>query len=206
MQFTDSHLVPCLSDEDPAAVALYMKCLGEKIDSDLQDRLVISRAFRHRPVSVWEATTATVSSPGTSSINATTFFRYNWPLATTAPRIPNIRGWWSVGANLHVTATGAVTADSRRILRLRVEHVAFSTSRYATFTDKEWESNSANGENLLAQGSFFFPGIDGAESIEGAVLRYACESGNASDLAVDPLLSHMWAYYLGDTPQIAAVV
>ena len=205
MQFTEPHQVPCLSDEDPAAVALYMKCLAEQIDQDLQDRVDAADAFLHRPASVWEIS-GTVSSPGFSTLSGgSLFFRYNWPLISTSRSIPNIRGFWHVGVNVHATASGAVTANSRRILRLRVNKVAFSTSRWATFTDKEWESNTGSGENLLAQGTFFFPGIVGDTTIEGAVLNVMYESGNANDLNIDATLSHLWAYYMGDTPQIAAV-
>lgn len=81
MEFTPIQNLPCLSDEDYAAYALYMQCLAEQIDGLLTEKNDALEVFRNRYAGMWRNTVAYVSAANSfdSQVETTTNLFWNDP-------------------------------------------------------------------------------------------------------------------------------
>jgi len=213
MEFTTNYQLPCLSNDDYAAYALYMECLANQLDDKFTEQQTLLNSFLARPASVWTRTTQQTGIVNSATLNDLqllfifeTESQLNWPFPlTTTPNIPKLRGYWHVGITANFFASGAVNADTIRQLYLRGDAVVNEsgdvTQNYVNLLDQVWESNTGNGENLSVQGTVFQPGFD------EIVLRGYCVHQNTSStltMSIAPQ-PRIWAVYLGDTPEIQQV-
>lgn len=213
MEFTPVYNLPCLDGDDYAAYAIYMQCLAESLDNKFTQQQDSLNDFLNRPASVWTRTTTQtgiINSLALTDLQLLFIFetesQVNWPgVPTSNPQIPNVRGWWHVGLTVNVQASGAVNADTVRMLFLRgdavVNEAGAVTTNYVNLIDEVWESNSGNGENLTVQGTVFQPGFD-----EIFLQGYLVHQNTSSTLTMTTTPQpRLWVTYLGDTPEIAQV-
>jgi hypothetical protein len=96
-----THEIPCPSDTDYAAYALYMQCLAEQVEAQLVANAEAADSVLHRPVRMWfysddlpDGSAALLS--GADGVQ----FSLNYP-ATFSNSIAatlNRRGWWRFNA------------------------------------------------------------------------------------------------------------
>ena len=209
MRYTAIQNLPCPDDTDMAAVALYMQCLAEQIEAELLEASTSFTGFLDAPVAIW-----TTGSP--QALIDQTFLTFssvtsnNWPTVpvASAPALPNLRGWYYIGANANILDNPAV-ADQDRSLILRATQntgVIFGDGALAAFQDTVLDSNTTAGENVLPAGTVFFAGGDfTAPNPVDLTLQYRSGVGpaNVVDTTLTPAV-RLWVIYLGDTPQIGA--
>ena len=142
MQTIGTHDLACIGEEDYAALALYMQCLGEDIDSKLGAQRSALQSFLDRPTIIVTNPLDTVVTTGAPTIatlfntvhfNNSTFMSLalNSPAgantitigspAGAAVTVPYPRGVYIIGGTTRMTAVGAVTAFSRRGLNITVQ-------------------------------------------------------------------------------------
>ncbi len=210
MLFTPLQNLPCLSNEDYSAWALYMKCLGLQVDETLAQQMASFESVRNRPTAVWTSSSVQTNIFDGSFLSVfEVAFSANWPGAVpTSPTVGNLRGWWMVGLNVNLISSGAVTINTYRRIDLTISPPigAPSSTPETVFTDNTWESNTANGENLLAAGTLYTTGSDSPSNSAGGAIFTAVHHNNAVSLntTLTPAPT-IWATYLGDTPEIQAV-
>lgn len=206
MKFTQDHALPCPEGEDYAATALYMQCLGEQVDAELTSRQDAFTGFLDRPAAAWIATAViTDIANGDEITPGAVGWSANWPVPiTTTPRLPPVRGWYYVGANVTVAADGAPTANSLRKLGLRVVSAEVSLPNPGLFFDSIHEAQVGNNESLMVAGTVFYPGPSSPTVTATPVLVCEIQHGDPLDLmtTVTPPFT-VWVAFLGDAPQIA---
>lgn len=211
MEFTSQQNLPCLDDDDVSAIALYMKCLADQVDATLTRQFDELTAFLAAPAAAWIATAAQSISTAVNTSGTTLTFASpaawsaNWPGGPPAsPSLPNLRGWYYISCNVNLLAA-APTLNSTRTMTLKAVSLTDvgPNVTLGTFVDKVYESNTGNGENLLAAGTVYFPGVNTAAVNPTTLSAVVLPSGQAGALntTLTPPAT-MWAFYLGDTPQI----
>lgn len=208
MRFTTQQNLPCPEGSDMAAVALYMQCLAEQVEDTLVTQSASFTSFLDAPVAIWTAGTQTLSS--TQDVAFTAVTSNNWPTVpvASAPSLPNLRGWYYIGANVNlVDATPAVDQDRALVLSaIQNTGVISGSGTLAQFEDIVLESNTG-GENVLPAGTVFFAGGDfTSPNPVDLYLTYfqGVGLGNTVDVSATPQ-ARLWVVYLGDTPQIGAI-
>lgn len=207
MRFTEQQNLPCLDGTDMAAVALYMQCFAEQVEGALSDASDEYTSFLNPPVAIW-------SNTATGSITDGQFFGFsnvvsnNWPggpPSATQPTLPNLRGWYYIGANVNLIDLTAPIANRYRAVILTATQTAGVTGSptIGQFQDTTYESATANGENLLPAGTVFFAsGTFTSPNPVNLTLQYRSDDGaNAVDTTQTPPI-RLWVVYLGETPQI----
>jgi hypothetical protein len=213
MKFTDRYDLPCLDDDDYAAYALYMQCLAQRMDDELTARAELLQSFTHRPTAIWRTSSAQTGIPDNAwwliMSPSVLFTARNWPVAIdNAPFLPPVRGWWQIVATTNLVASGAVNFDSLRALRIDVYAPIGSPVNTPPdqFYDESWASNSTNGENLLATGIVYNDPITDwyrTRTIDTFV-QHNNTSSTLNSTQTPP--TTVAVTYLGDTPEIQAVV
>lgn len=208
MLFTELQKLPCLQDEDYAAIALYMQCLAEQLDDTLASQADEFSDFLHRPAAAWVAlatqigiATGDLITPGPVSWQA------NWPVVLPvgqAPRLANLRGWWYVGANVNLTPDGGTTADSLLRIRMRITNGGVGLSNLADVSDLVYMSATTNGENLSVATTVFYPGTTATGATANPLINVELTHVNSSNMGttLTPPFT-VWVFYLGNTPEIA---
>lgn len=208
MIFTDNYQIPCLGEDDPGAVALYMKCLAQKIEEKYTDaQAALTEAVDH-PTGMWvgERNHFTV---GAQPIELVSTF-WNDPDPGNSPaamsgvgeygyNLPGSRiGVYLVGlyckfAGAVVGGQNFITLDARSLLYGAISASAFGAST-ASFRD------GVAGTNL---------GGDPALIADTLVVRYSdtvltpvCSINDGSIAAAD---IRMWVTYMGP-PELVEVI
>lgn len=204
MRFTSTQQLPCPEGSDMAAVALYMQCFAEQVESTLTEQSAEFATFLNPPVAVWRATAPQVLNDG-DFITFGAVDYDNWPTvpSSTSPSLPNVRGWYYIGANVTLVDAPAVVNQMYMILLTATQNTGIvGDPVIAQFQDTVFESNTG-GENPLVAGTVFFASGEYTNpSPVDLTLRYRTSSlVNPVPTTLTPA-SRLWVAYLGDTPQI----
>lgn len=211
MRFSDNFDLPCLESSDYAAYALYLECLGLQVDGILSEQLDLFTDFQHRPSALWVASATHTAFNGSPLTNFVLVTSSNWPggVPPVSPTLGNLRGWWEVGANVNLVSSGAVTLNTFRRLDINVAAPVGTPGFPAptTYTDVVYESNTGNGENLLATGTVFTTGSTSTSPLAGGAITAVTSNANAVNLVttLTPPAA-IWVTYIGDSPEIQAVI
>lgn len=208
MRFTSRQDLPCLEGTDMAAVALYMQCLAEQVESTLVADSAAYTSFLNPPVAVWTNTVNQATLADRDFFTFNTVSSNNWPTvpSATAPSLPNVRGWYYIGANANIVDPTAPVANEYRAIVLTATQNAGITGDpvIGSFTSTELESATTNGENILVAGTVFFASGDFSDPDPVDLeLQY-----RTSTSVLDPATTtqtpaiRLWVVYLGDTPEI----
>lgn len=208
-----THEIPCLSDTDYAAYALYMQCVAEQVEAQLTANAAAADSVLHRPVRMWfysddlpDGSAALLS--GADGVQ----FSLNYP-ATFADSVAatlNRRGWWRFGILYRCTSSAPVVGNNRLVtLAIFPPNTPASLRNMndgawsLKLQDISWETNTGSGESLYTQAEVYNPGDptvgenDLGMRMEVAI---ACESGGVETVTFNGVL---WAVFLGDTPSIS---
>lgn len=211
MNFTTGFNLPCPEGTDMAAVALYMQCLAEQVEGSLGEQSDAFTTFLNPPVAFWSNTATQTGMVSRDLFTFNTVASNNWPTvpSSTSPALPNLRGWWYIGANVNIIDNSAPIANRYRAIILTATQNAGITSEpvLTTLIDTVQESATAGGENPLVAGTLFFASGDfSAPAPVDLALQYRTDDlpANTQDTTLTPPI-RLWAVFLGDTPQIGAV-
>jgi len=213
MQFTDRYKLPCLDDDDYAAYALYMQCMAQRIDAELTSRGDLLESFIHRPTAIWKTTSAQTGIPDNAwwliMSPSALYTAQNWPVAIdNTPSLPPLRGWWQIVANTNLVASGGVNFDTQRTLRIDVYPPIGSPvgTPPDQFYDETWATNATGGDYLLATAIVYNDPITDwyrTRTID-CFVRHNNTSSTLNSSQTPP--TTVAVTYLGDTPEIQAVV
>lgn len=207
--------VPCISDTDYAAYALYMRCLADQVEDALLASQIAAAASLHRPMAVWQFSESLLPGSGSAGGSYTFLYGYNWAptysLNTTATL--NRRGWWLIGALVHCTSNTPVSGNNR-LLTLRAYPPGLSAAYYGfaagapyalvTLQDVTWETNTGGGEDLFVTTNIYCAADPNAgEDDKGCQLWYG-SSVEFNGVETVTFSGYTWAIFLGDTPLIQA--
>lgn len=208
MNFTAIQNLPCPEGTDMAGVALYMQCLAEQIEATLQGQADQFTTFLTPPVAVWTRSTPQTLVDG-DQLAFSSVTSAHWPVAPspTSPSLPNLRGWYYIGADVNIVDAPAAVDQSRVLVLFAEQNVGIiGDPTLATFVDTVFESNTG-GENLLVAGTVFFASGDFTATAPVDLSLYYRTSGGAGnpvDTTLTPAI-RLWVVYLGDTPEIGAI-
>jgi hypothetical protein len=208
-----THEIPCLSDTDYAAYALYMKCIAEQVEAQLVANQEAASAVLHRPMRVWFYDDAFADGNGGAGDAASGLqYSLNYPatFGNTTLATLNMRGWWRIGTLLRATSNAPIL-NNARITNLAI-FPPNTPSALRNFTDGAWalnlqdiawESNTGNGETLYTSGEVFNPGdpTTGPNDL-GMRMRQSMSVESNAGAEVVTISGIYWAIYLGDTPSI----
>jgi hypothetical protein len=203
------HGLACLSDTDPAAVALYMQDQALAIDAALDAISDDFDSFYLRPIFL--GTTTAISGPN-ATLAEQLFPITSWsltysnfiPAPTTAASagfrvtVPKT-GWYNYGCYANLAATGAITANSRRSLyaraTLRISGGATQLSQAA------WRTVDTNtgGEHLVAGDGSFYATVGTTVDVEG----YWSHANAASTVQVNTG-AKIWCHFIGTGIEIGS--
>lgn len=210
-----THQVPCISDTDYAAYALYMRCVAEQVEAALIVNRGAASDALHRPMAVWTTSDAQQQGTTGASDSGTFLYGYNWAptynlnvLATL-----NRQGWWLIGAIVHCTSSAPVVGNNR-LLSVNVYPAGLAASYYgfaagapfavASLQDTTWETNTGGGEDLFITTNVYCA-VDpnGGPNDKGMQIQrgQAVENSGAETVT---FAGTYWAIFLGDTPLIQA--
>lgn len=196
----------CLTDEDPAAIALYLQSMALAIDAQLTAQEAEFNEFLDHPTAL--ATTNAIQTGVANGITTLvsgnyvlTYANYvpeDWPpnfasLATGSLAFPNdVTGWYHIGAYIPMTASGAITALSQRQATLVVTSYVTSDLLFGiqSFSTKRFDS-STGGEHLMV-GSTVFVEAGSRTFLSASVLH-----ANAASTVNIPAGATIWLHYLG---------
>lgn len=209
MKFTSQQNLPCLDGTDMSAVALYMKCFAEQVEASLVETTDEFNSFLRAPAAIWAINNQTLVTEGQVIFAGATSI--NWPTVPVFgnPALPNLRGWYYIGANVFLTdPTPTVNTDrSITLSATQTAGIISGNGVLAQFQDTSLETNTG-GEVVLPAGTVFFAGGDfTAPNPVSLALTYRQGIGgvlNSVDIPVNPP-SQLWIVYLGDTPQIGVI-
>lgn len=208
-----THEIPCLSDTDYAAYALYMQCLAEKVEAQLVANRAAVDAALQRAVRVWDFSDAITqgSASGTESADGTQY-SLNYPAsfgATTLATL-NLRGWWRIGALLRAVSSAPVAGNNRMLSFAIFPPNTVSSERDMTsgawalkLQDITWETNTGNGETLYTTGEIYNPSDPDVGPNEIGMRMSLGISVENSGVETVTFSGIFWAIYLGDTPSIS---
>lgn len=211
MRFTDRHKLPCLGNEDYAAYALYMQCMAQRLEDEFTERGDLLAAAARKPTAIWKAQSAQTGIPDNAwwiVSGLTLSSAYNWPVLVSNPALPPLRGWWQVVANVNMIASGAVNFDTLRALRIEIYPPIGSPRGTPTdyYYDETWAPNSPNGDNLLVTAIVYNDPITDWRNTRtiDVFMQHNNTSSTMSTTLTPP--ATVAITYLGDTPEIQAVV
>ena len=208
-----THEIPCLSDTDYAAYALYMQCVAEQVETQLAANRAAVDAVLHRAVRVWGYSDSLAQglSAGTE-FGSNVQYSLNYPATTSPNRLAtlNLRGWWRIGALLR-TVSNTPVAGNNRILTLAIfppntvssERNMTSGAWSLKVQDITWETNTGNGETLYTTGEVYNPSDPDVGPNEVGMQMALGISVENSGVETVTFSGIFWAIYLGDTPSIS---
>lgn len=206
MEPVGNHGLACLGDEDYAAIALYMQDQGTKIDKALDNISDAFDTYYLRPGFLSTNTAVTTIASTNVFLPITLGSSLYDNLTTTGPGVafgnfttPKA-GWYQFGANANLIATGAITANSAR--RLRVNAFLTTPSGAVSLNDCEdlsFETNSGGGEWLAATAGSFYAAAGRAISI-----RAAASHANAASSVNVSVGARVWCWYIGSGVEIGS--
>lgn len=216
MNFVGENGIICLDDDDYAAYAMYMQCLGEQVEGFLAADISAASASLSRPMAVWRDT-QNISQGGGSSTggSSTLLYSYNWAPTFNAniTATLNRQGWWLIGA-LSLAVSNTPVVNNHRILSMNIYN-ATTTSGFYNFTDGTpiaqaamqdiiWETNTTNGESLhIAVDQYCSPNPNAGPNDQGLQIVTGLQVENSGAETVT-FTTTIWAIFLGDTPLIGA--
>lgn len=210
MRYTANQNLPCPDGTDMAAVALYMQCLAEQIEGELVEATTAYTTFLNPPVAIWTTSSPQVLTDATF-LTFTQVTSNNWPTVPdpTSPSLPNLRGWYYIGANANMVDGTPAANDDRSLILSAYQNtgIVSGDGELARFQDTTLESNTTNGENVLPAGTVFFAGGDfTSPSPVDLTLQFRQGVGLANPVTttLTPAV-RLWVVYLGDTPQIGVI-
>lgn len=218
-----SHGLICPEPDDYPAVALYMQCLGETIDSTLQEQLESLESFFNRPtIIVTNSVNKTITAPGglldvfdTVVFNNTTFMSLEigatvalggtgnviWigSPAGAPVTIPYLRGVYSVGAGQRMQPVGSHDPGERQVCS--IEAIDLSSTDYLfsfeTNFDRADDVTRNTGTGLAdAQNARFSMQLQGVSGVQ--LIHAATTFSSASDVNV-LAGAFLWVTYDGPT-------
>lgn len=210
-QTIGDHGLYCPDPQDYAAYALYMQDVAERIDAALQEQLDGLDLFFNAPTIIL-TNSAAVNIPIIPGFNGTLFdtvvfnnstFMSLDPAGTGvlvgsaagAPvTVPYLRGSYTIGTTVVMTATGAVTANSARVLVLAAQDFTQPVGSPAVFegTDQTLDTNTGGNFALLCTGQMFLQNISGVR-----VAAIAQHQNAASSVDVNAGTAFLWVTYNG---------
>jgi hypothetical protein len=208
-----THEIPCLSDTDYAAYALYMRCVAEQVEAQLVANQEAASTVLHRPVRVWFYNDSFADGGGGASDSVSGLqYSLNYPatFGDTSLSTLNMRGWWRIGMLLRATSSAPIL-NNARIANLAIFPPNTPSSLRTldggpwvlNLQDITWESNTGNGETLYSSGEIFNPGDPTAGPNDfGMRMRQSMSVENNAGAETVTVSGIYWAIYLGDTPSI----
>lgn len=206
-----THEIPCLSDTDYAAYALYMRCVAEQVEDQLVTNLAAVESVLHRPVRVWFDSFSQTQGSGGGGNPDGVQFTHNYPanFADNLLSTLNLRGWWRIGLLYRCTSSAPVVGNNRTISLSIFPPNTPSSLRNQTdnawalrLQDITWETNTGSGESLYTTGEVYNPGDPAATLSDFGMrmlLNTTVENSGAETVTFTGII---WAVYLGDTPSI----
>lgn len=211
MKFTPQQNLPCLDGTDMSAVALYMQCFAEQVESSLVSVTDEYNSFMRAPVAIWTIPNQTGLVTGQFiSFTSATVTSLNWPTTPlgNTPALPNLRGWYYIGCNGNLTDPTPAAGQSRSLVLQAIQNTGIISGDgiLGQFQDTTLESLTGNGENVLPAGTVFFPGGDftSPNPVDLSIQFFGTGVANNPNLTLTPQ-ARLWVVYLGDTPQIGVV-
>lgn len=191
-----------------AAVALYMQCFAEQVEATLVADTDAYTSFLNPPVAFWTNTVNQATLVDRDFFTFNTVTSNNWPTvpSATAPSLPNLRGWYYIGANANIVdPTAPSTAEWRAIVLTATQNAGIiGDPVLGSFTSTEPESATTNGENVLVAGTVFFASGDFSDPDPvDLALQYRTNTSTLDPATTTQTPAiRLWAVYLGDTPEI----
>lgn len=173
MHFTENFALPCLDDEDYAAVALYMQRLALETEAVIVAQQTEVDTVLNPPTDIY--TTVNNTSPVSSgeqildfSVSNTTKFQNYTPIQSplfNAPFNGNVNtfpgpGIYQIGFFVNSQATGALTAASARQVRMVVQKVTGTGQTVAYEFVRRIQDTSIAGGDFFGTGGVFSVGAD----------------------------------------------
>ena len=219
-----THGLFCLEDENMAAIALYMQCVADQIDSTLADQEAnLDTALTRPTVVVVNAANQTTTFPLGSDSNVfdTIFFNNAGSMFSLQSNPPNIdlvvgsplgtatpteypTGLWMIGATARMATAGAANAFGARRLTLTVLDDLGSPSpqTLATWSDTTFFSGAM--DSVVVKGPVILRGLGGRHAVRiRHLFQYAdlAATGNVTVQAG----AMLWATYVGPDELVEAV-
>lgn len=219
MEYTDIYNIPCLGEEDYAAVALHMQNLALTIEAKLDEQQTAFEDFQATGSLIWTQTlsnTIVVSAvPGLPDVEP----RLTWPAAPSGVHgldyvadqeaIPPLRGWFYIGAFVRLGRVGVATGP--RALSVRVGTVGYDffygnaplpgNTEVAQFRSLINTSDTEDFDDLWVSGSVY---NDGTSYLQLAVSIY---NGDTVSLTTElSCPAKLWLHYMGDSTDIRQVL
>jgi hypothetical protein len=206
MQTIGTHGLACIGEEDFAALALYMQCLGQDIDTTLGAQQGALQGFLDRPTIIVTNPLAKVITTGTPTIanlfttvhfNNSTFMNLvlnSSPNTNTitigspagaAVTVPYPRGVYICGGTTRMTAVGAVTAFSQRGMNITVDDPTAPPPGFnsPSVTDRTYDPGVGGGN--IGQNVKFEVVLDGISGVNVTLTSF--HTNVASDVTVQAL-------------------
>lgn len=205
-----THQIPCISDDDYAAYALYMQCVANQVEGELVANRDAALSVLERPVRVWLCSDTQTEGSASGTSPDAVLYSYHYPatFGNTTFSTLNLRGWWRIGALWRCTSNTPVVGNAR--LFSMATFPAGETVRgqesgnwVTRAQDIVWETNTTGGESLYVEYDVFNPS-DPAVPVGGTSMRTEFSIGveftGSETVTFNGIL---WAIYLGDTPSIS---
>lgn len=194
-----NHGLFCPDPQDYGAYALYMQDLGTKIDAALQAQVDELEDFFRPPTIILtnSAPVVMVAGGGTAALFDTVLFNNSAFMTYTisagvgtvnvgspagAPIVvPYLRGAYTVGMNARMSATGAVTVGSERLMNVQVrDTTGIMVNPVSNRNDATFDMNTGGNEGLLTKGNVLLTGTSGV-----AVSHSVGNSNLASSISIN---------------------
>lgn len=208
-----THEIPCLSDTDYAAYALYMRCLAEQVEAQLVANQEAADTALHRAIRVWNYSDSVSQGSGAAgAAMGSVLFSLNFPASFGDTNLAtlNLRGWWRIGFLLRATSSAPVL-NNNRVSNLAIFPPGTPSSLRTldsgawalNLQDITWESNTGNGETLHSSGEIYNPGDPSVAPDDFGMRMRQSISVENSGVETVTFTGIYWAIYLGDTPSIS---
>lgn len=204
-----THGLSCPEGEDYAAVALNMQANASALNSALAAQAAQLDTYNNRPWFIW---TSTAVVPVASNVNVLDFdtptaglFNGSTVLSTTttlgAPTVSSFGvdpvtgflkvGWWLAGGYASYVASGAVTANSRRILGIQLASFQNNHFVYSSAVEASYESNTG-GDAMTVMKKYYVN--SSTIATRAALLFKHSNTGSNMNISVG---AKLWMVYLG---------
>lgn len=208
-----THGLNCPDGEDYAAIALYMQCVSDTLDSQLQTQLTTAQGFSTQPTII-AFPNAVKSVPASGSAadvfttvtfnnstfmdlvlepaNARNYIRIGSPVGVI-PAVPYPRGLYMVGVCMSQTAAGAVTAYSRREVQVDVvdQSSPLTNQTIYTINDTTYETSTGGVERQLVKFPIY---LTGSVGVQVRAIAINSNIPSAVNVATNALF---WVTYVG---------
>lgn len=219
MEYTDIYNIPCLGDEDYAAVALHMQNLALTIEAKLDEQQTAFEDFQATGSLIWTQTISQSIVPSVVIGLPDVEPRVTWPGTPSGVHgldyiafqeaIPPLRGWFYIGAFVRLGRVGVATGA--RALSIRVGTVGYDFSyanaplpgniELAEFRSLIQTSDTEDFDDLWVSGTVY---SDGSSYLQLAASVY---NGDTVSLTTDlSCPAKLWLHYMGDSTDIRQVL